>query len=141
MGSGVSTYEDRQKNAFLAEERKKKRAIRKEQNRVRQAENDAKKSERDAWLKSYRQRSGEESWWGVAWLTRPIQWWQEKKAWKIEEAKRAVEQNPDHELRGLTSAGSVDPVREHGAQSSAMASGGPVAESGHLRKRGRKSGD
>lgn len=141
MGAGASSYEDRQKRAFLAQERRKKRAIKKEQNRAKQAENEATKSERDAWLKSHRQKNGKGTWWGLAWLTWPIQWWKEKKAWEKEEAKRARERNPDHELTGLTSGGVIDAVQEDGAQSSGMVSGGPTAESGQLRKRGGKSDD
>lgn len=135
MCIGATSYEDRQKKALLAREKKKKQAIKREQNKAKQAENAARKSERDAWLKTHRQKVGEGSWWGLAWLTWPIQWWKDKKAWKKEEAKRAREHDPDHELTVLTSSGPTEPVQEQGAQTSGIASGGPVAKSGHLRKR------
>jgi len=140
MCIGASSYEHRQKKAFLAQERKKKQATKREQNRAKQAENEARRSERDAWLKIHQQKTGEGSWCGLAWLTWPMQWWKDKKAWKKEEAKRAREYNPDHELTGLTSSGLTEPVQEEGAQTSGMASGGPIAESGQLRKRGGGSG-
>jgi hypothetical protein len=141
MGAGASSYEDRQKQAFLQEERKKKRAIKREADRARKAEEEARGSERDAWLKSQRSQSGDDGWWPLGWLKWPFRWWKEKKAWKREEAKRARERNRDHELTGLTSAGLIETLREEGPQASGIASGGPIAENGRLRKRKGASGN
>jgi hypothetical protein len=135
MGAGASSYESRQKHAFLKQERKKKQAIKRENKRAKQAEDETRKSERDAWLKIQRQKAGESRWWVLAWLTMPIQWWKEKKAWEREDAKRARERNPDHELAGLTSAVLVQPVQNEGVQASGINDGGLIQGSEQLRKR------
>ncbi len=134
MGAGASSYQSRQNQALHAEERRKKRAIRREQNRVKQAEDEARKAERDAWLQTRPREMEEDRWWGWAWLKWPVRWWKEKKDWEKEKARRARVRNPDHELTALIGVGPITPVQEERAQ----AIGGPIAESGQMRKRERK---
>jgi hypothetical protein len=120
MGAGASSYESRREQAFLREERNKKQAKKRESDRARKAEDEARRSERDAWLKSRGRKSNDNRWWTLGWLTWPLQWWKEKKDWEREEAKRARERNPDHELTRLTSTGLMEPVQDEGVQASRM---------------------
>lgn len=141
MGAGASSYESRRKQAFLRQERNKKRAIKRENDRARKAEEEARRSERDAWIKSRRGKSEKNGWYALWWLVWPLRLWNERKAWEREEAKRARERDPDHELAGLTSAGLMEPVQDEGLQATGIANGGPIAQRGELRKRKGKSGD
>jgi hypothetical protein len=139
MGGGFSTYERRQKKAFLRQEKKKQRATKQENNRARQATEEAGRSQRDAWLKSYRGDSNDNGWWFLRWLKWPLRYWKEKKAWEKEEVRRARQRNPDHELMGLTSAGSSEPMPQEGVQTSGFSDEGLIQGIGELRNRSGRS--
>jgi hypothetical protein len=125
MGGGrASTPLTKQQLAAMKAERERQRRIRAERARSKKAI----KNERDAWIKNYREKTGDSGWGFLGW---PLQWWRERRAWEEELQSRAYKRGSvDTELTGLTSE---DSGYKMGSGSGAMVVNG--AENGDLRKR------